>query len=409
MAEILSVTELNEYVKYLLESNALLANLFVRGEISNFKRHSSGHCYFSLKDEGGTVRAVMFHSYAARLRFSPETGMKVILHGRVSSFVRNGDYQIYVDDMQPDGVGAMALAFEQLKKKLTLEGLFDEARKRPIPKFPQHIGIVTSPTGAAIRDLLQILSRRYPGVRVTLFSALVQGPMAPASLMQGLSVFATEMPVDLIIIGRGGGSMEDLWCFNDEALVRAVAASPIPVISAVGHEVDFTLCDFAADLRAPTPSAAAELAVPDRNELFCRIEELEKRLMLLLKGRLDRAKQAVGYCGELLDAHAPSAILNESRMQVLLCEKRLEHACKSVMQRQSAGFSAICQKLHALDPMRVLARGYGIVFDDSGKALCSVKDMKEEEEIRLRLYDGEAVAVVKNVREVCYGREEAEL
>jgi len=265
----LTVTQLNEYVKMLLDSDALLGSgIWVRAEISNFKHHyGTGHFYFSLKDDGALVRAVMFRFNAQKLAFEPKDGMRVLVHGKVSAFVRDGQYQLYVDDIVPDGKGALYFAFEQLKKKLEAEGLFEESRKRPLPRFPEKIGIVTSPTGAAIRDMINILGRRYPCAELFLYPALVQGPEAPADLMAGLKFFAEKKRVDVIIIGRGGGSVEDLWAFNNEQLAYAVAASPVPVISAVGHESDFTICDFVADKRAPTPSAAAELAAPDRMEL----------------------------------------------------------------------------------------------------------------------------------------------
>jgi exodeoxyribonuclease VII large subunit len=235
----------------------------IKGEISNFTNHRTGHFYFSLKDEGGLIRAVMFKTAVQKLNFLPENGMKVILRGRISSFVRDGQYQIYVNDIQPDGVGSLYIAFEQLKRRLESEGIFDQSRKRPIPKLPRRVGIVTSPTGAAVRDMINIFGRRFPYTELVLYPALVQGPGAAADVAKGVRYFNETDSVNVIVVGRGGGSIEDLWAFNDEMLARTVAASRIPVISAVGHETDFTICDFAADLRAPTPSAAAELAVPE--------------------------------------------------------------------------------------------------------------------------------------------------
>lgn len=264
----LTVTQLNEYVKMLLDADPLLSGIWVRAEISNFKHHyQTGHFYFSLKDEGGLVRAVMFRFHAQKVPFVPKDGLKVLVHGRVSSFVRDGQYQLYVDEMLPDGKGAMFFAFEQLKKKLEAAGLFDEARKKTLPRYPASIGIVTSPTGAAIRDMMNILGRRFPCAQLYLYPAQVQGSEAPGQLIAGVEFFNKKKKTDVIIIGRGGGSAEDLWAFNNEQLAYAVAASKVPVISAVGHESDFTICDFVADKRAPTPSAAAELAVPDRLEL----------------------------------------------------------------------------------------------------------------------------------------------
>ena len=257
-----TVSQINQFIKYTLDASPVLSDIYIHGEISNFTNHRSGHLYFSVKDEESVLRVVMFKSSAVRLKFLPENGMKVLIHGRISSYVRDGQYQLYADSMEPDGAGALAVAFEQLKKKLEAEGLFAAEKKKLLPPFPKAIGIVTSPTGAAIRDILQILGRRYPLSKVILFPVQVQGDAAPRQLISGIQYFNRHLSVDVIIIGRGGGSMEELWAFNNEELARAVAASEIPVVSAVGHEIDFTISDFAADLRAPTPSAAAELTVP---------------------------------------------------------------------------------------------------------------------------------------------------
>ena len=263
-----SVTQLNEFVKALIDGSDCLSNLYVKGEISNFKNHyGTGHYYFTLKDDGGLIRAVMFRSSAAKLKFMPENGMKVVVHGRVSAFVRDGQYQLYADSMEPDGVGALYIAYEQLKKRLESEGLFAPERKRPLPKIPTRVGIITSATGAAVRDMIHVAGRRFPFAKLILYPSLVQGPGASAQLIEGVKYFNRTASVDVIIIGRGGGSIEDLWAFNDEQLARTVAASQIPVISAVGHETDFTICDFVADRRAPTPSAAAEIALPETAEL----------------------------------------------------------------------------------------------------------------------------------------------
>ena len=399
MAELLSVTELNEYLRCLMEGDSLLSDILVRGEVSNFKNHyATGHLYFSLKDETGAVRAVMFRSYASRLRFQPENGMKVIVHGRVSVFPRSGDYQIYVNEMQPDGAGALAVAFEQLRRKLEAEGLFDKARKRPLPPYPTRIGLITSPTGAAVRDMLQVLGRRYPLSDVVLFPALVQGPGAPESLVKGLRCFAGEVPVDLIIIGRGGGSMEDLWCFNHENVVRAVAASPVPVISAVGHETDFTLCDFAADLRAPTPSAAAELAVPDKTELAARItalagraEAAERQVLVSLREKLRRFAGSAALS-------SPRYVLDRERMTLDLLAQKLIHEGQGLVPPRRAALAALCGKLSALNPAGVLARGFGIVFDETGHTVSTVEALSEDETIRVKLADGDVTATVHTVR-----------
>jgi exodeoxyribonuclease VII large subunit len=287
----LTVTDVNRYIKSLLNSDEVLSAVTIRGEISNFKAHGSGHLYFTLKDEGAEIAAVMFRGDASRLAFRPADGMRVVVYGSVDVYEKSGRYQVYVRTMQADGVGAMMLAFERLKRKLTAEGLFDEARKRPLPPFPTCVGVITAPTGAAIQDILNITGRRYPQAKILLYPSLVQGAEAPASLCAGLATLNALEACDVIILGRGGGSLEDLWAFNDEALVRAVAASRIPVISAVGHETDFTLCDFAADRRAPTPSAAAELAVPDRRALTERLAQIKDALQGSALARVQRQQQ----------------------------------------------------------------------------------------------------------------------
>ena len=273
--KVISVSQLNRYVKSLLEGDANLAAVYIGGEISNFTNHyKSGHLYMSLKDEGAVVKAVMFRAYASKLAFTPENGMKVIVRARVSLYEKDGAFQIYIEEMQPDGVGALQIAFEQLKKKLAAEGLFEASRKKPLPRYPARVGVITSPTGAAVRDIFNVLGRRFPLARVVFTPVLVQGEGAPAQLVAALRRFNETNAADVLIIGRGGGSIEELWAFNDETVARAVAASRIPVISAVGHETDFTICDFVADLRAPTPSAAAELAVPDQHQLAARLTQL---------------------------------------------------------------------------------------------------------------------------------------
>lgn len=397
---LISVSELNEYMRMLLDSDPMLGSVFVRGEISNFTNHyKTGHFYFSLKDEGALVRAVMFRGNAQKLRFLPENGMKVILHGRVSVFPRDGQYQIYVDDIQPDGVGALYLAFEQLRAKLEAEGLFDAARKRPLPRFPQRIGVITAPTGAAVRDILHILSRRWPLAEVILYPALVQGVNAPETLMAGLACFNEKIPVDVIILGRGGGSAEDLFAFNHEGLARAVAASRTPVISAVGHETDFTICDFVADLRAPTPSAAAELAVPEEGEmrdaLFGTMRALDERMSALLaRCRADYTRLS---SSPLL--RSPQYYLDERRMSVAYLEKRAHAAFSQTTAVAKTRFAALCAKMEALSPLRVLSRGYTAVFDGEGKPVTAGKRLAVGECVSIRFSDSTVDATVSGVRE----------
>ena len=398
--QLLSVTQLNEYIRMLLDNSPVLGSIFVRGEISNFTNHyKTGHFYFSLKDEGALVRAVMFRGNAQKLRFLPENGMKVILHGRVSVFPRDGQYQIYADDMQPDGVGALYLAFEQLRQKLEAEGLFDPTRKRPLPRFPRRIGVITAPTGAAVRDIMHILGRRWPLAEVILYPALVQGVNAPDTLMAGLDCFNKKLPVDVIILGRGGGSAEDLFAFNHEGLARAVAASKIPVISAVGHETDFTICDFVADLRAPTPSAAAELAVPDAGEIRDVIYGTARAMDERMKMRLTRCRADLDRLAGTPLLRSPQSYLDERRMSVAYLEKRAHAAFSQKTARAQTAFAALCAKLEALSPLRVLARGYTAVFDGEGKPIATGKSLHAGDVVSIRFCDSTVDATVNGVRE----------
>jgi len=392
---LLTVTQLNEYIKLMMDGNPFLGDVFVCGEISNFTNHyKTGHFYFSLKDEGGTLRAVMFRSAAQFVQFRPENGMRVILHGRVSVFPRDGQYQIYVNEMQPDGIGALYIAYEQLRRKLEAEGLFDATRKKAIPKIPSSIGLVTSPTGAAVRDMIDIIGRRFPLSRVILYPALVQGQGAAASVAAGVRFFNEQMPVDVMIVGRGGGSIEDLWAFNDEMLARTVAASKIPVISAVGHETDVTLCDFVADLRAPTPSAAAELAVPEaeelKRELFARARVLYTALMVKLSG----ARSALQALAASRSLRAPDAYFDDKRMALAHLLEKLERGMSLTLLQQKNRFAALCGKMETLNPLKVLSRGYAAVFDDTGNAISSVKTLHNGQEILVRVADGAFEATV---------------
>lgn len=393
-----TVTQLNEYVKMLIDSDEVLQTAAVVGEISNFKHHyATGHLYFSLKDDRSVVKCVMFARDASRLRFTPENGMTVTVWGRVSVFPRDGAYQLYVGFMSPLGLGEQLAAFEQLKKKLSDEGLFDQARKRPIPGFPKRIGIVTSQTGAAIRDLQSILERRWPVGHVILYPALVQGAGAPASLCAGIEYFNNRCPVDVIIVGRGGGSGEDLSAFNDEKLARTIASSAIPVISAVGHESDVSISDFVADLRAPTPSAAAELAVPDMSEYSSRINALCDRIRSMVAGKIEN-------CEEMLSALSSSAVLTNPmrffelrEMEFIRLSERLDSSYHSRVAEASAEFSANVAKLEALSPLAVLSRGYGIVEKD-GHTLSSVSHVVPGDKINVVMRDGSAEAEIINVK-----------
>ena len=395
----LTVTEVNEYIKMLLDGNALLSDVYVKGEISNFTNHRTGHLYFSLKDEGGLIRAVMFKTSAQKLKFLPEDGMKVVLRGRISSFVRDGQYQIYVNDIEPDGVGSLYVAFEQLKRRLEAEGIFDPSRKRPIPRLPRRVGIVTSPTGAAIRDMINIFGRRFPYTELVLYPALVQGAGAAADIARGVRYFNEADSVSVIIVGRGGGSMEDLWAFNDEALARTVASSRIPIISAVGHETDFTICDFAADLRAPTPSAAAELAVPETEDIKRRLENINVRNRTNIENRIALHRSRLEQIKNVGAISSPERLLDGRRMNVLYCSEKLVRYYGDVCNTEKVRLAKTAAKLEALNPLGIISRGYSAVTDSDGKVIRSIKSLNEGDTISVRFADGEAKARVENLKE----------
>lgn len=395
---IITVSELNEYLKMLFEYDEILRNVYVKGEISNFTNHyKTGHFYFSLKDAGGAVKAVMFRSSAAKLKFMPENGMRVILGGRVSVFPRDGQYQIYAETMEPDGIGSLYIAYEQLKAKLEKEGLFAEFRKKPLPKMPKRIGIVTSPTGAAIRDMIHILGRRFPAAEIVLYPALVQGEAAPASIIRGIQYFNSKKDVDVLIVGRGGGSIEDLWAFNNENLVRTIAASEIPVISAVGHETDFTLCDFVADMRAPTPSAAAEIAVPDTAELLHRVSRTEERLSLAVFRNIEANRAHLKRLASARSMTSPMNVIEDKRMALAMEEQRLAGRMEALIAKKRAGFIRDTAKLDALNPLAVIARGYSAIFDENGALIKSVSQTKEGDALSFMVTDGKIRAEVKEL------------
>lgn len=417
---VFSVAQINEYIKYLIEDSPVLDSVYIVGEISNLTAyHTSGHMYFSLKDETGVLRAVMFKSSAQRLKFRPENGMRVIVHGRITVYAPSGQYQISCDTMEPDGFGALAAAFEQLKNKLSAEGLFEESRKKTIPSFPSAVGVITSPTGAAVRDIINILTRRSPNTKMVLFPTLVQGDGAPKQLASGIRYFNKYRTVDVIIIGRGGGSLEELWAFNDETLARTIADSQIPVISAVGHETDFTICDFVSDLRAPTPSAAAELAVPDRAELTQKLRMYRDALDTHMRAKLRTDRQALHTLAEKRVLQTPDSFLQNRRMDVDSLTNRLalsaanriraahavldptaaalHHAMQSHLTADKSRFLSLTGKLDALNPLSVLTRGYSAVFDDRGQSLHSVHDTHVGDTLHLRFTDGTIDAAVKEI------------
>ncbi len=393
----LSVSEANKYVKMLMDNDALLSSISVRGEISNLKYHTSGHLYFTLKDEDAEISAVMFRSSVNTMSFSARNGMNVTAFGRISIYEKSGKCQMYVTAMLDDGKGNLQLEYERLLKKLTDEGLFDKERKRPLPKIPSCIGIITSPTGAAVRDMINVTGRRWPAAKILLYPSLVQGTDAPAELCMGLECLNALGECDVIIIGRGGGSIEDLWAFNDEDVVRAVAASKTPVISAVGHETDFTLCDFAADCRAPTPSAAAELAVPDKNELKIRLDESMARLERIFDVCVYSKKTRLENLKKQLALLSPEARVENEKRMLALKHSLIERAMLERLRKEKDRLGLCIGKLEAMSPLAVLSRGYSVARRADGGVIGSVKGLSRGEHIDLVMFDGVARAEILKI------------
>ena len=391
-----SVTQLTGYIKLLLDRDEILSQTCVRGELSNYKIHSSGHHYFTLKDEGAVISCVLFRSDAMRLRFRPESGMKVILTGRVSLFPRSGQYQLYVSHMQPDGAGDLAVAFEQLKQKLQAQGLFDAAHKKPLPRYPERVALVTSPTGAAVRDMIRILGRRWPLASVLVCPVRVQGEGAAEEIAAMLELVDAAGLADVIITGRGGGSLEDLWAFNEEIVARAIYRCKTPVISAVGHEPDVTIADFAADVRAATPSNGAELAVCDRAELRALLEQQARRMEKAQERRLELLRQRLRRLSERPVLRSPEGSLQQKELLLELLRQRLERAAAAAVEKRQRQFAALSGRLDALSPLKVLARGYAVATRQE-QVLHSVEQLSPGEEIRLRLSDGTALCAVERI------------
>ena len=390
-----SVTQLNEYVKMLIDSDEILQTAAVCGEISNFKHHyATGHLYFTLKDERSAVKCVMFARDAARLKFEPDNGMTVTAWGRVSVFPRDGAYQLYVGFMSPSGLGEQYYAFEMLKQKLASEGLFDASRKKAIPKFPKKIGIITSPTGAAVRDLYNVLTRRWPIVDIELFPALVQGSGAATSLKKGIEYFDSKDDIDVVIIGRGGGSGEDLSAFNDESLARSIAASKIPVISAVGHEIDVSISDFVADLRAPTPSAAAELAVPDMGEYNAILSSHLGRIKGIVSRKIEFGESRLKTLSESSVLKSPEKYFDIKFTELAYLAEKLGDKYDDIIKTNGAKFSSLVAKLDALSPLSVLSRGYSIT-NKGNKAVSSVTEISSGDDLVLIFNDGKVDVKVK--------------
>jgi exodeoxyribonuclease VII large subunit len=449
---VFTVSDLNRCIKQVLEREQRLQDVWVRGEVSNFTHHTSGHMYLTLKDSQSRIKVVMFASYNRFLRFLPKDGTKVIVRGSISAYERDGTYQLYAREMQPDGLGSLYLAFEQLKAKLAAEGLFAPERKRPLPPFPKRVGVVTSPTGAAIRDICTTIRRRYPQAEIVLSPAIVQGAEAPASIVAAIHLINQQPDIDVLIVGRGGGSIEELWAFNDEQVARAIAASRIPVISAVGHETDVTIADFVADVRAATPTAAAELAVPHYLEWVERVKQLDARMHRALNGRLaserkrlenlaqsyamrlpqrrveeaqqrlddvqirmrqamkqllSRRKERFELVAAQLKRYRPAEAVAERRRAVAAHRARLDELVRQRVTEVRMAFAARIGQLDALSPLKVMQRGFSLVYAN-GQLIKSIEQFAPGDELVVRLSDGSAQARVEQIyrEEKRYGAEE---
>ena len=384
-----SVSQINQYLKDLVDRDQMLASVFVRGEISNYKKYPSGHHYFSLKDEGGILRCVMFRREAESLRFLPQNGMKVIAFGRVAVFPRDGQYQLYCSKLTADGVGDLHLAFEQLKEKLYRAGLFSTEHKKSIPAYPERIALVTSSAGAAVQDMLRILGARWPLAQVQIVPVRVQGEEAAGEIARAIHWVNSNQSADLIITGRGGGSMEDLWAFNEEIVARAIFQSQIPVISAVGHEPDVTIADYVADLRAATPSNAAELAVPDQNDMYAHLNQLEIRMKSAMERMFTEKRARLTRLASSRVLVNPKNYLQDRRMLVDYHQRRIVNAMNILLAKHQKGIAAVAASLDALSPLKVLSRGYSIAKSSDGTVISSVKHAQQDMQFSLRVTDGE--------------------
>lgn len=440
----LTVFALTKYIKRKFDADPHLQGIYVKGEISNFKQHSSGHMYFTLKDEKARILAVMFSSFSRSMKFLPENGMKVLIKGDITVYEPGGQYQIYVKEMSPEGIGDLFLAYEQLKERLEKEGLFSYQYKKELPKFPQTVGVITSPTGAAIRDIITTIKRRFPITNILIFPALVQGEQGASSVVKSIEAANRNKKIDVLIVGRGGGSIEELWNFNEEAVARAIFASEIPIISAVGHETDFTIADFVADMRAPTPTAAAELAVPHIDDLMEKVLNRQARLIRAMKekvssqqDRYNRLKKSYAFryprrlyeqkleqvdrLTELLVRNAsklsvtkseqhlqltkrlershPEELLGISKENHFRMTKRLDRSMTGILSEKQKEFSAVIATLEALSPLRIMERGYSLAYSEDGKLIKKTSQVKKDDAIRVQLPDGQINCIVKNVEE----------
>ena len=398
--KIYSISEINHRIRLLLDG--AFASLWLEGEISNFKHHSSGHMYFTLKDEKSQISAVFFNGQNRTVKFQPKDGLKVLVSGRISSYEPRGQYQVYVEQMLPKGMGALQLAFLQLKEKLEKEGLFDPAHKKEIPKFPTVLGVITSPTGAAIRDILNVVSRRFHGTRVLIYPVQVQGAEAAPQIAQAIRDMNQMKEVDVMIVGRGGGSLEDLWAFNEEAVARAIYQSAIPIISAVGHEIDWTISDLAADLRAPTPSAAAELVVQNRTEIERQVADSARRMHQSLTGRIEQFRNQLESIGSSYAFKQPHVLIEQFAQKLDDHLRQLQNYLKSFVTSQKQAFGAVCGKLNALSPLGIMERGYSITLLADGKLLKQAEQIKIGDELTTRLKKSMVLSEIKQIKEVKY-------
>lgn len=400
--QVYSVTQVNEYIRGKLDADVLLSQVAIRGEISNYKLYPSGHHYFTLKDDAGALKCVMFKGNALRLRFRPENGMQIIALGKISVYPRDGAYQLYCTAMALDGVGDLHAAFEQLKAKLAAKGLFDSAHKKPLPKFPGVIGIVTSSAGAAVHDMLRILRKRYPLTQVLLFPVRVQGAEAPPEIVEAIRCANRHKLADLLIVGRGGGSIEDLWAFNDERVAYAIYESEIPLISAVGHEPDVTISDYVADLRAATPSNAAELAVPDQDTLRQNMDAMSEALISALQRQIKSARQHLQVLSASPALSGPTGYLEQKRNALQLLTNRFVAAQEQQINRNRQSFAALAGKLDAMSPLKVLSRGYAMVENERGNAVCSISQVQAGDHLTMTFADGQICAVATEERMIAH-------
>lgn len=378
---IATVSQVNNYIKRIFDANTILNNIWIKGEISNFKKHYSGHMYITLKDEGGVLKAVMFRSSADKLDFMPQDGMKVMARGRLSVYEAGGAYQLYIEQMQRDGMGDLHLAYEKLKKKLMEEGLFEEGYKKPIPKCPKRVGVVTATTGAAVRDIINVITRRFPLAEIVIYPSLVQGAGAAPDIIRAIEYFDRTKSVDVIIAGRGGGSIEDLWAFNEESVARAIFACSVPIISAVGHETDFTIADFVADMRAPTPSAAAEIAVPSATELIANISVMKSRIINAITKQNENRRLKI----KSLSLKSPIDRVRQYSLRVDSYAKSMEQNVNMRILEGRKNFGQLAAKLDALSPLAVMARGYAVASKEDGSVVRSANDLSSGEQFDLRL------------------------